>query len=99
MKDPSGYYSRRPIGTLHLIAGHKAHEEDGEAYKVHTLTDKEARCLDCPLPVFNIRACSRCPFDAPQKDPCLSCRSRGICESYHGMCGEKARWSGAQGRR
>lgn len=99
MKDPSGYYSRRPKGTLHLIDGHKAHEEEVEAYRVHKLTDKEARCLDCPLPVFNIRACSKCPFDAPQKDPCLSCRSRGICESYHGTCNEKARWSGAQSRR
>ena len=63
------------------------------------LPEKEARCLRCPLPVFNIRACSRCPFDMPEEDPCLSCKSRAVCESHHGTCNEKARWSGAQGRR
>ena len=96
MKDPSGYYSRRPLWAMILIKGRKVKEDDTEGYRVHKLTDKEARCLECPLPEFNVRACSKCPFDLPEDDPCRTCSSKRICEAYHATCGEKQRWTKKQ---
>ena len=29
-----------------------------------------------------------------QTDPCQTCRSRSICESYHGTCHDKEMWKG-----
>ena len=97
MRDPSGYYGRHLYQDV--IVAHRIRDERPREDKPYILTDKEARCLECPLPEFNVRACSKCPFDMPEEDPCLSCKSRAVCESHHGTCSEKARWSGAQGRR
>ena len=98
MKDCLGFEGTKPRELSDVIHARRI-VSDTPCPPGTPLPEKEARCLECPLPVFNIRACSRCPFDMPEEDPCLSCKSKAVCKSYHGMCGEKARWSGAQGRR
>lgn len=98
MKDCLGFEGTKPRELSDVIHARRI-VSDTPCPPGTPLPEKEARCLDCPLPVFNIRACSKCPFDIPEEDPCLSCKSRAVCESHHGTCNEKARWSGAQGRR
>lgn len=98
MKDCLGFEGTKPRELSDVIHARRI-VSDTPCPPGTPLPEKEARCLECPLPVFNIRACSRCPFDMPEEDPCLSCKSRAVCESHHGTCNEKARWSGAQGRR
>ena len=85
-----------PYGVSHAVRVWDAAPVNIRREYVHTCDPQKwiDICLNCDLPESACRGCMR-PDRRPhakKSDPCQTCRSRSICESYHGTCHEKEIW-------
>lgn len=86
--------TRDPYGVEHAVRVWDAAPVSIRREYVHTCDPQKwiDICLNCDLP--DCRGCLR-PDKKPcakSDDPCKTCSSRSICESYHGTCHEKEMW-------
>ena len=90
--------TRDPYGVEHAVGVWDAAPVSIRREYVHTCDPQEwiDICLNCDLPESACIGCMR-PDRRPhakKSDPCQTCRSRSICENYHGTCHEKEMWKG-----